>query len=58
MLDLDESGRPDHVGILESWGRDHLVLLEGNVGSFPSGGVKRVTRKLDGKVMGFGDVYR
>jgi hypothetical protein len=49
--------RPDHVGFVEKVQGDGVRTIEGNVGGFPSGGVKRMTRKYtSGTILGFGAI--
>lgn len=48
--------RPDHVGFVDQIFHGSLGTVEGNVGSFPNGGVKSMIRTLDSKVIGFGIV--
>ena len=48
--------RPDHVGFVEQVHAEFIVTIEGNVGGHPNGGVKRMQRPLDKRVLGFAAV--
>jgi len=48
--------RPDHVGFVLEVGdqRSDLQTIEGNVGGHPNGGVKKMRRKINERILGFG----
>jgi len=47
-------GRPNHVGFVEAVSPDSITTIEGNVGTYPNGGVKRMKRVWGEKILGFG----
>lgn len=49
--------RPNHVGFVEKVEEKGVIItIEGNVGGYPSGGVKRLRRRIEDGVVGFGEM--
>ena len=54
LVFFQHGDRPDHVGIISEINELSLTTIEGNVGSFPNGGVATMIRVPDHGMIGFG----